>query len=68
MVITIPAFETLEKVNRCTNSSFKPSLGCSSYSSAHGLAAASLPTKQPICTDPTYNTWAGLSLLNFHSA
>jgi len=27
MVITIPAFETLEEVNRYTNFSFKPSLG-----------------------------------------
>jgi len=39
MVITIPAFETLEEVNRYTNFSFKLSLGCSSYSSVHALAA-----------------------------
>jgi hypothetical protein len=43
MVITIPAFETLEEVNRYTNFSFKPSLGCSSYSSVHALAAALFP-------------------------
>jgi hypothetical protein len=30
--INIPAFETLEKVNRYTKSSFKPSLGCSDSS------------------------------------
>jgi hypothetical protein len=44
MVIKIPAFEMLEKVNRSTKSSFKPSFGCSAGSRpAHELAATVYP-------------------------
>jgi hypothetical protein len=44
MVIKIPAFEMLQKVNRCMKSLFKPSLGCSPDSHpAHELAAAVFP-------------------------
>jgi hypothetical protein len=31
-VIKIPVYEMLEKVNRCTKSSLKLSLGCTAYS------------------------------------
>jgi hypothetical protein len=42
MVIEIPAFERLRKVNRYTKSSFRPS-GCSAFSRVRDLAAAAFP-------------------------
>ena len=43
MVIKIPAFETLENINRYMKSSSKPSLGCSACSPARDIAAAVFP-------------------------
>jgi len=39
----MPTFETTEKVNKCTQSSCKPSVGCGNCTSAHELAAAIFP-------------------------
>jgi len=43
MVTKIPALETLQKVNRHIDHSFKPSLGCSACNLVHDPAAAFFP-------------------------
>lgn len=39
----MPTFETIEKVNKCTQFSCKPSVGCGTCTLAHELAAAFFP-------------------------
>jgi len=54
MVIKIPVFDMLEKANRYTKPSVKPSL-------AREIICHCVSTIRPSCADPTPNFWVGHS-------